>query len=430
MLLDRTAIASALFNGLFAPEATTSTQCPTDKCHWPAFETLGICCRCEDTTDETALVCDSSGQECNVTTSNGYRFRADFEYGPIGPQAHFESSTLINSIVHIAGPKPTEYIDVSGLDNDGNILNMTTVRFRPKYSALDSRHPQTYQCGYRWCLQSYAQTASVGDSYDQAPSFIAPLSFPNCTHFSKVEAISSEYGSWGCTGTAHSPSEGIPEMNITTVTGQSSTHYVHGTKSHAIASAFKAAFNTSIDIDTPVDGPLKDLLATAVYNLNEGDIPATLDSIARGLTDYVRRLSPNSTEVQGVAYYSEVYVEVKWAWLILPASLVLLSSGLLAYTVTLSPQAGKHVWKSSITALFFHRLEGQRPEDHEVRSLKQLDDISKKTHVRLAEDAEGNIAFIASQLTTPVQSLNANAAAALRSRLSLQRMKRTELPVL
>lgn len=64
-----------------------------------------------------------------------------------------------------------------------------------------------------------------------------------------------------------------------------------------------------------------------------------------------------SDRYAGIAWTTIVYIEVRWLWLIFPATLVLLSMIFLVATMVASRQGGLRPWKSFILPVLYTRLE-------------------------------------------------------------------------
>ena len=70
-----------------------------------------------------------------------------------------------------------------------------------------------------------------------------------------------------------------------------------------------------------------------------------------------------SDRYTGVAWTNVVYTEVRWLWLIFPATLVLLSMLFLVATMVASWQSGLKPWKSFILPVLYTRLEDGLQEE-------------------------------------------------------------------
>jgi hypothetical protein len=60
--------------------------------------------------------------------------------------------------------------------------------------------------------------------------------------------------------------------------------------------------------------------------------------------------------VNGTAYATEVFVEVQWAWLILPALLVTSRILFVVLAILANKKDNTALWKSSVLAFIYHGL--------------------------------------------------------------------------
>jgi hypothetical protein len=91
------------------------------------------------------------------------------------------------------------------------------------------------------------------------------------------------------------------------------------------------------------------------------DIDKWWARLAKSLTNNVRMNGHLRQEEHdrytGIAWTEVVHIEVRWLWLIFPASLVLLSTIFLVATMIASWQSGLKPWKSFILPVLYTRLE-------------------------------------------------------------------------
>jgi hypothetical protein len=91
------------------------------------------------------------------------------------------------------------------------------------------------------------------------------------------------------------------------------------------------------------------------------DIDEWWARLAKSLTNNVRMNGKLRQEEHdrytGVAWTEVVHIEVRWLWLIFPASLVLLSAIFLVATMIASWQSGLKPWKSFVLPVLYTRLE-------------------------------------------------------------------------
>lgn len=98
--------------------------------------------------------------------------------------------------------------------------------------------------------------------------------------------------------------------------------------------------------------------------LNDPTISDMGDSLAKGLTNIIRNMSTLYTnQFPALSYVQVQYIQVRWQWLIFPASIVILGLFLLVFTIVQSHLSATEIWKISSLALLFHPLQGWSDED-------------------------------------------------------------------
>lgn len=80
------------------------------------------------------------------------------------------------------------------------------------------------------------------------------------------------------------------------------------------------------------------------------DIPGKITNVSRAMS-YRMLSGPNSTETRGPVYDEQTFISVQWAWITLPAILVLATCGFLSAVIYRTHQAWQLVWKSSLTPI-------------------------------------------------------------------------------
>jgi hypothetical protein len=62
-------------------------------------------------------------------------------------------------------------------------------------------------------------------------------------------------------------------------------------------------------------------IAELMYSANDGDIPKTFNNIAQSLTNQIR-IGPQSLNIAGQVWRTELYMSVDWPWLAYPVALL------------------------------------------------------------------------------------------------------------
>lgn len=107
--------------------------------------------------------------------------------------------------------------------------------------------------------------------------------------------------------------------------------------------------------------------------------------------------NPETRRIVGTAYAPETYVKVRWVWLIMPLSVLFISTVFMIQTVVRSWKI-PYLYKTSSLATLFHGLDVAAFEDYEKKfkeQEKEMDndifEIAKKMSVRLGQDRDGRL---------------------------------------
>lgn len=123
-------------------------------------------------------------------------------------------------------------------------------------------------------------------------------------------------------------------------------------------------------------------------------ITGIMESISQSMTDNIR-VGPNTTNVYGTAYFVEIYVIIRWPWLLLPGLLVLLSAMFLLLTMRMSRKGrGSPLWKSRVLPFLFHGLDGWEKGELRVSDEAGMDQAGKKMKAQLLKNGEGDRKFV------------------------------------
>lgn len=117
------------------------------------------------------------------------------------------------------------------------------------------------------------------------------------------------------------------------------------------------------------------------------NISMTMENIAIALTNYVRAFS--NLTVVGQAGQVQVYVNVTWAWIILPTSLVIAGIIFLILAMYETKRQGACVWRTSEMTLLFH---GRKIFDEELHARHQVSDMehaASEIRVKMTKTSNG-----------------------------------------
>jgi hypothetical protein len=105
-------------------------------------------------------------------------------------------------------------------------------------------------------------------------------------------------------------------------------------------------------------------LETVVQNIAASFTKAGLTSRTNA-TAAASAAAANTATIRGTVRLTEIYVSVRWLWLVFPSALVALGLVFLGLTMLTNGRRGLSLWKSSILAIFFHGLEGFIGQDED-----------------------------------------------------------------
>jgi hypothetical protein len=102
-------------------------------------------------------------------------------------------------------------------------------------------------------------------------------------------------------------------------------------------------------------------MATLINPMGFGELETLAADVAASMTKRMREAPTNETlgfgqNSKGTAYLDVPYVNVRWAWIALPASLVALSFVFLIVTIIQNQRAGAMLWKANSLASFYNPL--------------------------------------------------------------------------
>ncbi|KAF7196550.1 hypothetical protein HII31_01920 [Pseudocercospora fuligena] len=386
-------MTTAAFMGMFNAKASAEFQCSSGNCTFPEFESIGICCECTNETVKIVPQCQGTanrtfGQTCSYSLSPQLNLTAFFKNEPgAGPTIPVDNTEL-NTTVWT--PQESEFDP-----NLAKILALTNADwFRPSKEWQWPR-PSLYSCDLYLCKQRRTSVVTNGIITERVVDS-QPLLFPKCTNSYQQPGpwFKPVYEVPVCPGfTEADMPPNINDLNATTLNDPKAM-WINMADIQQIVDWFKNTF--SVDIrESNRNNPgtaLFTAMANMLYTLNDGNIMQTMEDVATALSNAMRQ-GPNSTWVSGYAQVPATVAHVRWPWFTLPASLVLLGIAFLGTAIAFSSEDGKFVWKSSILATVYHRLEGFTADEMDVRSIVEMEESARGMRVVLAEDIDGKVSL-------------------------------------
>jgi hypothetical protein len=133
---------------------------------------------------------------------------------------------------------------------------------------------------------------------------------------------------------------------------------------------------------------------TAIYNNGNSSFEicdSIVARIAKSMTSNMRSYGLGGPAL-GTGSRPETYLTVRWAWLALPAALVLLSMCFLAATIFQSRHSV--AWKSSALATMFHAPIFPSEDESEFLQLHKMKAVAETTVVSLGKAFDGTVRLV------------------------------------
>ena len=120
-------------------------------------------------------------------------------------------------------------------------------------------------------------------------------------------------------------------------------------------------------------------------------LESMMHNIADSLTNMALRESANQSH--GTPHVSEVYVQVNWPWVALPATLIVSACVLLIITAHIARSQDHRLWKTSTLPILYHGLDKDLLKDtEEYSTLSKMEATADSTTVGLGlSDTAGRV---------------------------------------
>lgn len=352
------AIQGAVMNGLYTLDSPINFTCTTANCTWPSFYTVGVCSSCTNVTDQMETTCTKNpshgGQRCNHTLPSGFKLASGYSSSSGGTH-----SVRLNATAEAGSTgfntNITDWLVLAGIIRNEN-------------GAGNYTRPEAFECGLSWCAKRYS-AVNVSSGEIETPDIKSwPLQSP--------DKFYTEDGVWLNPFTVLDNASDFDGPNRTFTVNAND----HNTLSDWLADTY---FKTSN----------QDAVARALWL--QTNMSQTFANIATSMTNKIRE-GHNSTLVYGTAFREETYIHVAWAWLVLPAVVVLMGVVLLAASMVLSRGDKEGLWKNSILATLSTRMTGSQNEALKVGKWSQMSDQAKTMRGQLKRDGQGGLDFVRS----------------------------------
>lgn len=169
-----------------------------------------------------------------------------------------------------------------------------------------------------------------------------------------------------------------------------------------MAAASLPAYIGSMLVVTLIGSPFGTVISgTAVqtgFSYYQGDVVNIRQNLATTITNQIRNNNPgdnfNATRVAGRAFFNEMYIQVRWQWMILPLVEAALATFLLVVTVIIT--RGQPLFKTSVMAYLVSGLDGwneEIPMPKPRAAQEQLENLAQGMVAQLEADRQGHLRF-------------------------------------
>lgn len=395
-----------------------NTDCPSGDCDWPIYNSLSICSQCDDYTksvkDECAhqysdmsattdFVCNrtlniaSTFLEINNYTSTNY----DTNTNPF-TQWHDPIYMDIEPDTDVGPGTPTERYIFLQPETEGVvgpfIQGYTILRNLPE----DNSKYEASHCSFYYCVQAYNTTVrnftlsqNVVDSW-----------YP--THPGKDEISDVDENTY-----MSPPREVWPSLNIFTPVNftiwfgdsWSSTVSFDPDLVNWLDPALTGKYTYLADSNvsstgnytTGTGGILLEAIHSNFVNNPSGTVDSLFKFVANRMTNAWRATCPKELSAVGTVRGLETVVEVEWAWLALPAMVVITSIALLVIVIAECRRGDINLWKNYALPKLYY---GVAPELHQafdsgVDDFNRMKKKVKDVKVKLERNRDGDWLFVA-----------------------------------
>ncbi|KAK0615211.1 hypothetical protein B0T17DRAFT_510998 [Bombardia bombarda] len=367
-------LKSAVYNGLFAennkPWTSLPVACQTGNCTWEPFETLAVCYSCIDMTEYITPYCANGTATAEKRASCGWQV-------PSG--AKLNSSAEVFSMTSMF---PQRLGDMSY----STLMKLVFMGTESQSDRPGVLQPWAKQCSLTACIQTLNSTVTNGDLNETIISQITNDTIPSSTppppssdgglqpvvitspatnasyalSMDVILAVQSWFSSLFRIGAASRNAEFINRTIETTTT----TAHVVVNLTVGISSG-TTFFDT--DIVQAFYWNYYEYLSNPTANNEIGGIEMLMRDLAISMTVSMRSYGPPTAKltVNGTAWHSESFVNVRWGFVAVPVLAVVLAAVFLAVAVWMTRRSGVSLWKTSVLAVLFHGLDEEARERFE-----------------------------------------------------------------
>ncbi|KAI9734350.1 MAG: hypothetical protein M1834_002456 [Cirrosporium novae-zelandiae] len=398
----------ALYSGIFTkPGGSTGVSfdmnpsCSTGNCTYPKFQSLAVCDYCTDIT---------SSLKHNCSTEKGTDGSSDSIYCTYALPNGLELNTTDMAETDVSGPIATSgnLDSVSTGSKFGNTLVNFTRITRPSRGSNyvgDAHNVSAIECVLYWCVNTYETNVLNGeinetiiDSYYSPTTdwWYGAVRLNNYELNLKPPPINNQTSSLNFT---------VAYLSSTPLTvWLKSSLSISNSDAYYLLKGGGYSYGPDVSSNSSVTSNTHDTTSNMMRALWQSDISQLFSNLAKSMTRNIREVDWNTQTwgdgwigpiagagtANGTAWTFEVYIHVRWPWLILPVTLVGLTILFLVLTILETMRSKAMVWKSSPLPYLSHGLD--EADAQSLRTAAHLAEMEKMAHkvpVKLEETDVG-----------------------------------------
>ena len=141
-----------------------------------------------------------------------------------------------------------------------------------------------------------------------------------------------------------------------------------------------------------LSGPSSAFSSDVIHALyNTRSYSKSIENLATSMTNNIRQQNDSgSSPFEGIAYQTETFVHVRWAWFAYPATVLALSLLYLLGTIIESRNRDVLIWKSSSLALLLHGqgLQLSKSDHVPINTLSEMTEMAKDLEIELIQSSD------------------------------------------
>ena len=356
---------AAIYNGMLTEGVQPATSpCPTGNCTWPLTPTLAVCGGCIKSKYQTNCFHSVTLSEpCCIYTMPSGSVATLCNMEAAGEGTGFQVMQSKGSFYESQDPSR---VYISNFDIFGAPFGTRTLDLWSNISTISS------ECALWMCVQALnTTTSSTRQTQLSIQDFASVI---NSTQFDD-----GSDGSDNITFMALPPSMS-PRTQATYNLSEFAILYLQGYLSQMI--------NGTVILNEVSSSPSSDM-TQAIWNASS-DLDSWIKNLALSMTNVIRTDNSQPDNMyNGVAF--QLGYEVRWEWIILPATLVLTSTLILIVIIIQTSRSPVSAWKGSPLILLFMNLDMNNRNQAVARmdTFEGLQDLVGKRRVLMETDTAG-----------------------------------------